>query len=184
MLKNANYIYDNVIKADGVHTTKDFCKKAQVGVDLSVKNVMKFKTSGKVFKDQTYASCTEPIGTTYIYDSLKQQTREVWDLTPGTYIIELNEGCSFSPNDTGFIILRSSLNRCGVSIESAVWDPGYTSVEGDEVNTMSVRMTVHNPHGFELEKNARVAQLVVVDNQDTEVYNGQWQGGRTTSKLV
>lgn len=184
MLKNANYIYDNVIKADEVHTTKKFCKKAQVGVDLSVKDVLEFKTAGTVCKSKTYASATTSIEPTFHYDPITQQSYEAWILSPGTYIIELNEGCSFGPNDTGFIILRSSLNRCGVSIESAVWDPGYTSVEGDEINPMSVRMTVHNPYGFELEKNARVAQLIVVDNQDTEVYNGQWQGGRTTSKLV
>lgn len=32
MLKNAQYIYDNIIIADEVNTTKKYCAKAQVGV--------------------------------------------------------------------------------------------------------------------------------------------------------
>lgn len=39
MLKNAEYIYENVIISDENNTTKQYCKKAQVGVDLSVKNI-------------------------------------------------------------------------------------------------------------------------------------------------
>lgn len=105
-------------------------------------------------------------------------------LSKDTYILELNEGCRFGPNDTGLIILRSSLNRCGVSIYSAVWDPGYTSVDGDVVNTMSIRLTVDNAAGFFLEENARVAQLIVFENEDTSTYAGQWQGGQKVSKLV
>lgn len=183
MLKNADYIYNNIIKADETNTTKRLCKKAQVGVDLTVKSIEKIVDAGHVLVDKTYASKTVPIKprTIKCKDSKKHLC---YKLPRGTYIVVFNEGCRFGPSDTGYVILRSSLNRSGVSIHSAVWDPGYTSVDGDQVLPMSIRMRVDNPHGFIVEQDARVAQLVVVANESTSTYNGQWQGGRKTSKLV
>lgn len=182
MLKNAQFINEKIVIADEQNTTKKFCKPAQVGVDLSVKSVERFIAPGATLISKTYAAKTEPIPTSKItYEGVEF---EGWFLEPDSYIIKLNEGCSFKENTTGLIFLRSSLNRSGVDIVSAVWDPGYVSVDGDEIYPMSIRMTVHNKDGFFLEKNARVAQLLVLENEDTTLYDGQWQGGRTTSKLV
>lgn len=185
MLRNAEYIYNNILKADETNTTLQYCKKAQVGVDLTVRNVLDFQRAGIVLKSKTYASATKPIPMV-ARDSLDNSGEKItgWFLEPGTYIAELNEGCAFGPNDTGYLIMRSSLNRSGVGIESAVWDPGYTSVDGDKTFPMSIRMTVSNPYGFFVEKDARIAQLVVAENESTSIYNGQWQGGRNVSKLV
>lgn len=182
MLHNADYIYENILKADNINTTLDHCKKAQVGVDLSVRKIYEFRSEGVVFVNST---------TTPNYHEIPAIVeREVvgregfyWHLNPGTYIIEVNEGCSFGPQDTGFVIMRSSLNRSGVSIASAVWDPGYTSVsENGEVHPMSIRMTVENPYGFDIYVNARIAQLVVATNDSASLYAGQFQGGRLTSE--
>ena len=183
MLRSANYIYDNIIVADEANTTKKYCKKAQVGVDLTVKEVRRFLDKGAVLQSKTYAAPTK-ITCCDEYQDFEGTTHKGYSLPKGTYILELNEGCKFGPNDTGLIILRSSLNRCGVSIHSAVWDPGYTSVDGDVINTMSIRMTVDNESGFFLEENARVAQLIVFENEDTSTYAGQWQGGQKVSKLI
>lgn len=183
MLKNADYIYNNIIIADEINTTKQYCKKAQVGVDLSIRAVETFSTAGYTLKDKTYASETADIPTTTFKDP-KGNTHEGWKLMPDSYIIKLNEGCAFGDKDTGLIFLRSSLNRSGVDIVSAVWDPGYVSKDGDVIYPMSIRMNVHNKEGFFLEKNARVAQLLVLENEDTTLYNGQWQGGQTVSKLT
>ena len=46
MLRNADYIYNNVIIADELNTTKKYCKKAQVGVDLSLRSVNKIVSRG------------------------------------------------------------------------------------------------------------------------------------------
>lgn len=183
MLRNADYIYDNIIIADEINTTKKYCKKAQSGVDLSVKEIRKFISPGIVLKDKTLASQTVPIEKTSF--KCEEKWYIGWLLKPGTYIVELNEGCSFGPNDAGYIILRSSLNRSGVSIFSALWDPGYTSKLGDSIiNSMSVRMVVDTEQDFVLEENARIAQLIVLKAEDTELYNGQWQGGLKVSNLV
>lgn len=180
MLRSAEYIYNNIIIADEINSSKKYCKKAQVGVDLSVKNLYKITSPSTVKKDKTYVGDYKLVECQEISEGCKG-----WILEPNTtYICELNEGCKFGPNDTGLIIMRSSLNRSGVTIQSAVWDPNYTSQDGDKINTMSIRLTVDNNVGFNLEQNARVAQLLVFDNEDTTLYNGQFQGGRFTSKLT
>lgn len=185
MLKNAEYIYDNIILADELNTTKQYCKKAQVGVDLSIKSILKIREPGIVLKNKTYAPEYDELSKCKFRSSKTGKEDIVgWRVPMGTYIAVLNEGCSFGPSDTGLIILRSSLNRSGVSIQSAVWDPGYKSVgEKGIISPMSVRMTVDTQEGFLIEENSRIAQLIVFENADTELYNGQWQNGLLKSKL-
>lgn len=182
MLKNADYIYDNIIIADDKETTKEYCQIAQVGVDLSVKEILELADCGAVTREKSYVA-------TYKRKSFDKKFKygagkKGWFLTQGTYIVLLNEGCRFGPKDTGFIITRSSLNRNGVGITSAVWDPGYTSLDGETVHPMSVRLTVNNPMGFWLEKNARIAQLVVLENENTYSYSGQFQGGVLKTNVI
>ena len=181
MLRNSNYIYENIIVADEINTTKQYCKKAQVGVDLSIRSIESMEV-GCTLRSKTYAASTRNIDKKeYSYND---EVFTGWFLPQGTYIVKLNEGCNFGPKDTGLIVLRSSLNRSGFTVCSAVWDPGYKSVDGDTIYPMSVRLTIDNPNGFYLEENARIAQLLVLENEDTTLYNGQWQGGKTISKLV
>lgn len=196
MLKNADYIYNNIIIADEENTTKKYCKKAQVGVDLTARKIYKFKphSHGIVFKDRTVVADYEELNTFKLEklvvedfpsnDSDNKEYYEVWGLEKGDYIVELNEGCSFGSQDTGYIIMRSSLNRSGVTVNSAVWDPGYTSKDNaGKIHSMSIRLTVQNEDGFCLEKNARIAQLLVFENEPTTNYNGQFQGGSLVSHL-
>lgn len=189
MLRNADYIYNNVIVTD--ESEEEHCKKAQVGVDLSVRAIYKITTPGCVAKSRTFVGTYEEIPSrSIIYKHFKDPSDwsnwdevsipDGWFLPKGTYICEVNEGCNFGDRDTGYIIMRSSLNRNGVTIGSAVWDPGFNS--GDQ--RITIRLTVDNENGFYLEKNARVAQLLVWENESTELYDGQFQGGRITSKLV
>lgn len=187
MLKNAQYIYDNIIIADEVNTTKKYCAKAQVGVDLSIKKPMKIISMGAVLKNKTYAPDYEDINKVKVTipgkDGNLIETDWGWKLKKGTYILVLNEGCNFGPNDTGYIILRSSLNRGGCSVASAVWDPGYKSIDTNGViSPMTIRLIVDADEIF-IEENARVAQLLIFENEDTTMYNGQWQGGLTKSNL-
>lgn len=181
MLRNSDYIYDNIIIADDVNTTKEFCKKAQVGVDLSLRGLKKIMIIGHIYKDKSIVSAYEDLDVEDVVGM--EKACKGWYLPKGTYIAILNEGCNFGPNDTGLIILRSSLNRCGVSVQSAVWDPGYNSINGDNILPMSVRITVDTPEGIFIEKDARVAQLLVFQNEDTNLYDGQFQGGNLQSKI-
>jgi len=64
---------------------------------------------------------------------------------------------------------RSSLLRCGVTVNTAVWDAGYSG------RSQSL-MVVYNPQGFRVQRNARVVQLVFLRlTQETEGYRGVYQ---------
>lgn len=180
MLRNAEYIYNNIIIEDNINTTKKHCKKAQVGVDCTLAGVFRISEAGAIYRDKSKVSKYEKIDKM----SLKGDESVIgWFLPKGTYMIMLNEGCQFGPNDTGYLVQRSSLNRSGCTVISSVWDPGYTSRDGDVVNQMGLRLNVDTDRGIFIEENARIAQLLVVSSEDTTSYNGQFQGGSLTSRL-
>ncbi|HEU0169200.1 MAG TPA: deoxyuridine 5'-triphosphate nucleotidohydrolase [Chloroflexota bacterium] len=93
-------------------------------------------------------------------------------LAPGSYMIQLNEVVRLPLDVMALGQPRSSLLRCGASIgPSAVWDPGY---EGRS----ECLLTVHNPAGIELQKDARIMQLVFFRLEEATVagYSGRYQG--------
>jgi dUTP pyrophosphatase len=131
------------------------------GVDLTVRKVMEFKTAGYVgFKDKS------------IPDVEEIQPRDgIWYLKQGVYKVMFNEIVSV-PNDVvGLCFPRSSLLRSGVVFACTVWDPGYVG-RGEGL------LSVLNPHGFNLEVGARVAQLVFMKLLDkpTKIYSGVYKG--------
>ena len=189
MLRNAQYIEDNNIIFDNKNSFKEG-KKAQNGFDCSIKKVFKGTHPGLVLKSKTYVTPYLEIPSktiSYPYTELtggKIIGFEGWYLPKGSYIIELNEGCQFGPNDVGYYIMRSSLNRNFVTIQSALWDCGFTTQDGEVIHSPTLRLTVDTEEGFYLEKDARVAQLIVATGEDTVLYGGegsQFQGGRKTS---
>lgn len=189
MLRNAQYIEDNNIIFDNENSFK-VGKKAQNGFDCSIKKIFKGTHPGLVLKDKTYVTPYLEIPSkviSYPYTELtggKIIEFEGWYLPKGSYIIELNEGCQFGPNDVGYYIMRSSLNRNFVTIQSALWDCGFTTQDGKIIYSPTLRLTVDTEEGFYLEKDARVAQLIVATGEDTVLYGGegsQFQGGRKTS---
>ena len=74
-------------------------------------------------------------------------------LSAGSYLVTVNEVVSL-PNDLmAFARPRSSLLRCGVAVHTAVWDAGYRG-------RSQVLLSVYNPSGYVLTKDARLLQLV------------------------
>jgi dUTP pyrophosphatase len=91
-------------------------------------------------------------------------------LAPGSYIITYNEIVHLPRDIMALGRPRSSLLRCGVSVGTAVWDAGY------EGRSQSL-LVVHNPHGFRVQRNARIMQLVFLTlSGESEGYQGIYQG--------
>lgn len=92
------------------------------------------------------------------------------DLPPGIYSITFNEIVHL-PNDIMALARpRSSLLRCGVTVDTAVWDAGYSG------RSQSL-MIVYHSQGFRLQKNSRVLQLLFMRlSEETEGYRGTYQG--------
>jgi dUTP pyrophosphatase len=133
------------------------------GIDLTLREVSMLQSSGKIAvkNSQRLVSDVAPL----VFDGLN-----FIDLMPGAYIITYNEIVHLPKNVMALATPRSSLLRCGVTINTAVWDAGYSG------RSQSL-MVVYNPQGFRLQRNARIVQLVFFQlTQETEGYRGAYQG--------
>jgi len=133
------------------------------GIDLTLREVSMLQSSGKIaaMDSQRLVSDVAPL----VFDGLN-----FIDLMPGAYIITYNEIVHLPKNVMALATPRSSLLRCGVTINTAVWDAGYSG------RSQSL-MVVYNPQGFRLQRNARIVQLVFLQlTQETEGYQGAYQG--------
>ena len=133
------------------------------GVDLSLHSVSVMQSGGKiaVSNSQRIVSDLSPL----VFDE-----SGFIHLAPGVYSVTYNEIVNLPKDIMALATPRSSLLRCGVTVNTAVWDAGYCG-------RSESLLVVYNPEGFSLQKNARIIQLVFLrlDNE-TEGYNGKYQG--------
>lgn len=132
------------------------------GVDLSLREIALFQSPGKIATSNSQRVVSEltPLifnGLGFIY------------LAPGIYSITYNEIVHLPQDIMALATPRSSLLRCGVTVNTAVWDAGYSG------RSQSL-LVVYNPQGFQLQRNARIVQLVFfrLANQ-TQGYQGIYQ---------
>lgn len=145
-------------------TTNDKGAKAQVGYDLTLKGVKKVN-GGIVMSEKTIVD-----EYTEILPSRNLNEKLVFKLEPGTYSLTFEQGVKLPTNRTAFIRHRSSILRCGGIITSGVYDPGF------EVDEMGGVLIATQP--IIIEKGARVAQIIMLENVSAEAYDGQFQGSK------
>ncbi len=92
---------------------------------------------------------------------------DVYRLSPGGYVLRYGETVRIPEAHVGFIYPRSSLMRNSCMLNTAVWDAGY---EGRGEGLLQVH------HTIELEREARVAQLVLAEAGHSGTYDGSYQG--------
>jgi len=132
------------------------------GVDLTLREVALLQTSGKITisDSQRLVSDLAPL----VFNGLG-----FIDLMPGAYIVTYNEIVHLPKNVMALARPRSSLLRCGVTINTAVWDAGYSG------RSQSL-MVVYNSQGIRLQRNTRIVQLVFFQlTGETEGYHGAYQ---------
>ena len=133
------------------------------GFDLTLREIALLQSSGRIAasNSQRLVSNLAPL----VFDGLG-----FINLLPGAYIITFNEIVHLPKNIMALAKPRSSLLRCGVTVDTAVWDAGYSG------RSQSL-MVVYNSQGFHLQRNARVLQLVFLRlTQETDGYEGAYQG--------
>jgi len=116
------------------------------GFDLSLKDVSQMTSGGNIGSepDQRKLSDAETL----------EFDRDGWlRLSPGPYLIKFNEVVNLPLNLMALGRPRSSLLRSGVSIHTAVWDAGYRG-------RSQALLVIHNNHGYDLRKDARLMQLI------------------------
>ncbi|MFC2069439.1 deoxyuridine 5'-triphosphate nucleotidohydrolase [Chloroflexota bacterium] len=133
------------------------------GIDLTLRDIAMLQSPGciTVKNEQRQLSDLTPL----LFDGL-----DFMDLITGIYVITYNEIVHIPKDVTALAMPRSSLLRCGVTINNAVWDAGYSG------RSQSL-LVVYNPQGFRIQRNARIVQLVFFRlMQETEGYQGIYQG--------
>ena len=133
------------------------------GIDLTVREISSFSSRGNLTETNEGRELSRT--SAVVFDASGGT-----DLMPGAYLITFNEVVSLPANIMALGRPRSSLNRCGVSMHSAVWDAGYSG------RSQSM-LVVYNIHGFRLHRNARVMQLVFFHTARAvdKGYNGKYQ---------
>jgi dUTP pyrophosphatase len=91
-------------------------------------------------------------------------------LPQGSYKIVFNEIVNIPNNLAAIAKPRSSLLRCGVTVETAVWDAGYSG-------RSESLLVVYNEKGFRVKKDARVLQLLFfrLGEEVRKGYSGVYQ---------
>lgn len=134
------------------------------GIDLTLQTVASFSSPGAIGYDnkERIISDTSPLSFT---DS------GTISLATGCYLITYNEVVHLPQNIMALGLPRSSLLRCGVSINTAVWDAGYSG------RSQSL-LVIYNPMGFLLHRNAKVLQLIFfqLSSPVEQGYDGIFQG--------
>jgi dUTP pyrophosphatase len=136
------------------------------GFDLSLRSVSGFVSAGRLSLDNKNRIVSQQ-------NKLEFTADGDLHLPPGAYSITYNEVVHLPKNIMALGLPRSSLLRCGASLHTAVWDAGYSG-------RSESLLVVYNPLGLDLEKNARVLQLVFSTlTRESEGYRGRYQGENT-----
>ena len=134
------------------------------GIELTLLSIEVFQSSGSLAFENIERKLPETakIG----FDETGWATLEA-----GAYLVTFNEIVNIPRDVAALARARSSLLRCGATLETALWDPGYRG------RSQSL-LVVHNPHGLRLKKNARLMQLVFLrlEKDAEKVYDGKYQG--------
>lgn len=134
------------------------------GVDLTLGGILEQREPGTISRSGKTIGERETL-----QPDGSDDDRETYTLDPGGYILQYAETVSIPEEHVGFILPRSSLMRNSAMLNTAVWDAGYTG-RGEGL------LQVH--HEIELERGARVAQLVLAAADHEGLYDGSYQGER------
>ena len=139
------------------------------GVDLTLRTVASYTGAGAAdFSNERRALPTE--------SPLPFDSDDAVMLAPGSYLVRFNETVNLPLDLAALGRTRSTLLRSGAALHTAVWDAGYSG------RSQSL-LTVYNPSGFRVYRNARIMQLVflVLERPAAEGYSGVYLGEHTAT---
>jgi len=138
------------------------------GFDISLNHIEAYEGAGAA----DYSNQERVIAET---TPLEADPEGWYSLPRGAYKVVYNETVKMPLDVAAIARTRSTLLRNGAALGTAVWDPGYQGVS-------SSLLTVHNPHGIRLKRDARIAQLIFFHTGEVEKgYSGAYQNERIES---
>lgn len=118
----------------------------QAGIDLSISKIYSFISYGSIDFDNKNRKLADSV-------EIKLENDEPTHLASGVYRIKTNELIELDNKTIGVFFPRSSLIRNGASVSAGLFDPGYKGYP-------EFLLTILNPNGLEVYKNARIGQIV------------------------
>jgi dUTP pyrophosphatase len=147
-----------------VEKMKDSALQVQPnGIELTLKEVHLLDGKGAVDFDNSKRIIPDTIPLEF--------SQSGWiELGKGSYKILFNEIVNIPKDVAALATPRSSLIRCGATLETAVWDAGYRG-------RSECLLVVFNKDGIRLQKDARVIQLVFYSMESAvdKGYSGRYQ---------
>lgn len=144
--------------------------KAQVqqhGIDVRIEDIMEIISEGKLFindkKLPDMKICN--IHSARVKDNVLSPML-VSVVKSNAYIINAIETVNIPKDVAAFAIMRSTLNRLGVPIHSALYDSGFRG---------KIQSTMYAFNDCEIEIGARYAQIIFIEAQSASLYKGQYQ---------
>jgi dUTP pyrophosphatase len=136
------------------------------GVDLTLDSVSRLQGSGTIALTNSARIVPER-------ESIDPDSGGWFVLSPGTYVIRLQEIVALPRDVMALGWPRSSLLRSGAAIHTAVWDAGYRG-------RSEALLMVFAREGIRLARGARVLQIVFFRLEaPTHAYAGAYQGEHT-----
>ena len=134
------------------------------GFDLTLREVLRFASAGRTGPGREPSVLPR-------YEGIPFQADGYLHLSDGAYLVTFNEIVWLPSHIVALARPRSSLLRSGVAIHTAVWDAGYRG-------RSQALMTVYNPSGYRVAKDARLLQMVFMylARPVEEGYVGRFQG--------
>lgn len=138
------------------------------GIDLTAAAIFEFVCAGAL--DFSNKERQVPEGKELVPDKEKPEDKfGWWNLRKGVYKVKTNETVNLPKDLIALAFSRTSLLRMGSFTQHGVWDAGFRG-RGEFI------LAVENPYGLKIKQNARVAQLVFTEINETENgYQGIYQ---------
>ena len=140
-------------------------------IDLKVKNIYKIHSNEFIISESTkvHRKTEElPLETSEDFPSGR------WYLKPGTYEIIFEGEVTIGPDEAGWVITRSTLNRNGLFLTSGLYDSGYKGVMAGALHV--------NCGGAYIVPGTRLGQFILYKAESLNQYDGSYGTGKEHDK--
>lgn len=135
-------------------------------LDLKLDKV--FKISNSIFE------ITDDYKAHRVTEEVNPDSDGFFNLSVGDYEVVMENYITIGPDEAGWVITRSTLNRNGVYITSGLYDSGYSGVMAG---------CMHVTCGpARIKKGTRVGQFLLFDAEMLHLYDGDYGVGKAHDK--
>ncbi len=103
-------------------------------------------------------------------EEIQPDKNDWWELGPGSYEVVMENIITVGPDEAGWVITRSTLNRNGVFLTSGLYDSGYNGVMAGCMHVTAGPMMI--------KRGTRIGQLLLFKSEALSMYNGSYGLGK------